>query len=501
MENLLKNKKGITLIALVITIIVLLILAGVTIAQITGNESAMDKAIEAKEKNDLGAEFDAIKLATASSIAEGELDLNVDVDTLKKGLEGVVEEEGRLRITKENSPWIVTGKTGMKYKIDQNGMVTSAEPVASVEFENVEDSIGVGKSKKLAIICKGASGNVTEANEVIFDSNNKNIATVEDDGSIKIVNDESKIGQTAEISVIADGIEGINNCEITVVEAPIPKVGDFVEYDAGNWTTDEIGNILIHYTDGTTDAVANSATKPSSNFKFGGFTTTSGKNGNATAYDASNYNYVKEKKIENETIITTEITGWRIFDIADNGTITLISAGCPEDYYHNVATNNRYKSVYILTGDDTNIPETENVSQLRVRDWTEDYGNSSVNITASVLTKTKLDEWFKKYITNGRTIDSSNQSEFPRIYNTKYESLIDNYVHYWIASFNSYGMFKSEPEYKRISNTNWKQSNKAHGVRVLIYLPSSIKLEDNPAGTKTITSRNKDYIYNVWNIQ
>ena len=42
----LRKSKGITLIALVITIIVLLILAGVTINAIVGNESAMEKAAQ-----------------------------------------------------------------------------------------------------------------------------------------------------------------------------------------------------------------------------------------------------------------------------------------------------------------------------------------------------------------------------------------------------------------------------------------------------------------------
>ena len=45
-----KNNRGITLIALVITIIVLLILAGVTIAMLTGNNGILTKVKEAKEK-------------------------------------------------------------------------------------------------------------------------------------------------------------------------------------------------------------------------------------------------------------------------------------------------------------------------------------------------------------------------------------------------------------------------------------------------------------------
>ena len=45
----LKNKKGITLVALVVTIIILLILAGISIASLTGN-GLFEKAKLAKEK-------------------------------------------------------------------------------------------------------------------------------------------------------------------------------------------------------------------------------------------------------------------------------------------------------------------------------------------------------------------------------------------------------------------------------------------------------------------
>ena len=46
-----KNKKGITLIALVITIVVLLILAGVSIAMLTGNNRYFNTSTNSKGKN------------------------------------------------------------------------------------------------------------------------------------------------------------------------------------------------------------------------------------------------------------------------------------------------------------------------------------------------------------------------------------------------------------------------------------------------------------------
>ena len=66
----LKENKGITLIALVITIIVLLILAGVTIATLTGDNGILTKASDAKVQTDETAEREAIGIAYNGAIAE-----------------------------------------------------------------------------------------------------------------------------------------------------------------------------------------------------------------------------------------------------------------------------------------------------------------------------------------------------------------------------------------------------------------------------------------------
>ncbi len=52
MKEKLKKKEGITLIALVLTIIVLLILAGVSIATLTGENGILTRAAEAEEKTE-----------------------------------------------------------------------------------------------------------------------------------------------------------------------------------------------------------------------------------------------------------------------------------------------------------------------------------------------------------------------------------------------------------------------------------------------------------------
>ena len=67
-QKILKNERAITLIALVITIIVLLILAGVTIAMLSGNNSAPQKATEAAQKDAIAAAKDEIAMEAQEAL-------------------------------------------------------------------------------------------------------------------------------------------------------------------------------------------------------------------------------------------------------------------------------------------------------------------------------------------------------------------------------------------------------------------------------------------------
>ena len=61
-----RNQKGITLIALVITIIVLLILAGVSIAMLTGQNGILTRAGTATDETLIGEAEEAVKLAIST---------------------------------------------------------------------------------------------------------------------------------------------------------------------------------------------------------------------------------------------------------------------------------------------------------------------------------------------------------------------------------------------------------------------------------------------------
>ena len=78
-----KKEKGITLIALVITIIVLLILAGVTIATLTGNNGILNQAGKAKDKTTEAESIERVQVEVAGSYG---LDGTIDKDQLNKNL-------------------------------------------------------------------------------------------------------------------------------------------------------------------------------------------------------------------------------------------------------------------------------------------------------------------------------------------------------------------------------------------------------------------------------
>ena len=121
----LKESKGITLIALVITIIVLLILAGVTIATLTGDNGILTKAQDAKTQTEQAKEDENLKIAIAGSYGtDGKLNLKDLKDNLtNQKISYTDSDEFPLEVT----------VNGEEKKIDANGNVT-------VKLESVADS-------------------------------------------------------------------------------------------------------------------------------------------------------------------------------------------------------------------------------------------------------------------------------------------------------------------------------------------------------------------------
>ena len=482
------NTKGITLIALVITIIVLLILAGVSIAMLTGQNGILTQAQNAKTTTANKSAEEKVKLAVMAARAQSE-DASLDLEKLTT--EVTTNYGGQVDGGAFPATVTIDGKS---FTVDSDG---------NVELSGSKPQITNAKIATDATGSTEATNDTAEGTTLYITFG----ATLENGTITKVIDNDGNKEMTASNGIYSKAvtqngtytftITGTGeNGEVTTTAtvqvkkyASKVKVGDFVNYSAGNWTAADMTKIQ---NSGAKIAANNSTSLPNKNFEFGGFTEGSSKDGNATPYNSS-YAYVTDKSTG------SAVTGWRVFDV-DGDNVTLISAGCPEDYYHSGKTNYAYISEYILSGN-TNTSASSDLglgSTYTARDWSmyenSDYGSG---ITATALTKTRLDQWYNKNynLTSANVYDDNT---FQKIYGTNNESLIDNYSYYWLASAGSSNyVCLVDPNYRIVSSSYYGY---AFGVRVLVSLPSGISTSE-PVGTKTVTSRGTDYTYNVWNIK
>ena len=116
--NKFKETKGITLIALVITIIVLLILAGVSIAMLTGENGILNQANKAKTETEYKGAEEKVKLAIMGARAD---DGQMTIEELKRE---VGLQEGTL--TGTEFP-VEVQMDGYTFTVDNTGKVTGNE--------------------------------------------------------------------------------------------------------------------------------------------------------------------------------------------------------------------------------------------------------------------------------------------------------------------------------------------------------------------------------------
>ena len=131
MENKAKSfdkNKGITLIALVITIIVLLILAGVTIATLTGDNGIITRTNQAKEVTEEAGAKEKVQMEVAGSFDEHG---NFDMDKLKENLkENLGLQESDIKDNGDGS--ITVTVDGYEILVDAEGSISIKKPTPVV---------------------------------------------------------------------------------------------------------------------------------------------------------------------------------------------------------------------------------------------------------------------------------------------------------------------------------------------------------------------------------
>jgi hypothetical protein len=202
-QNTKFSNKGITLIALVITIIVLLILAGVTIITLTGDNGILTQAKSAKTQNEKSSIKEQIELAVQTSRINDNNNASIDTTILEQELNA----NGITDITKEGEndglPWTVT-VNGYIFQIKEDGTV---ESVNGISLSQTTLKMVQGQEELItATVTEGITGTVT------WLSSNTSVVTV-NNGTIKAVGTSG----TADITASVSGTDYSAKCTVTIV--------------------------------------------------------------------------------------------------------------------------------------------------------------------------------------------------------------------------------------------------------------------------------------------
>ena len=119
-----KENRGITLIALVVSIIVLLILAGVSISMLTGQNGILKRATEANNTTEVASEKEGIQMAVTTSQMSSANYTSIKKDGLQSELNSYFgKEKTTLEDNKDGSYTVTMNNSKRKYTIEDDGSI------------------------------------------------------------------------------------------------------------------------------------------------------------------------------------------------------------------------------------------------------------------------------------------------------------------------------------------------------------------------------------------
>ena len=124
---------GITLIALVITIIVLLILAGISIAMLTGENGILTKADQATKETEIAEAKEQAKLDIAEWTAEQlEKSKNADIDN--SIIQKILQSKGEAYVKNADTDRFTTKKNGYEILYSELYHMIGKNPAKKIQF-------------------------------------------------------------------------------------------------------------------------------------------------------------------------------------------------------------------------------------------------------------------------------------------------------------------------------------------------------------------------------
>ncbi len=203
-----KRNKGITLIALVVTIIVLLILAGISIAMLTGQNGILSRASEAQSKTSDAQNKEELEMAISQMAMEYHLNGGVGTfsDYIFENEDKLKEILGANNVSLDSGAKTITYK-GTLYSVATDGTVTRLDGIGLSETTKTLSIVGTEKEEfTLTATLTNITGTIT------WTSSNENVVTVEGNGATGKV---KAVGNgTATIKATCKGKEA--KCEVTV---------------------------------------------------------------------------------------------------------------------------------------------------------------------------------------------------------------------------------------------------------------------------------------------
>ena len=138
-DSIFFRKKGITLIALVVTIVVLLILAGVTISTVFSENGLIQKAQEAKDVQLIATYQDRIEIVCINWSLDKSLNDEIGIDNLWERMKDagiILDIERDVEKIDDNGNYVITVPEGYKFQIhiDENGD-------AEIEYIGKDDAL------------------------------------------------------------------------------------------------------------------------------------------------------------------------------------------------------------------------------------------------------------------------------------------------------------------------------------------------------------------------
>ena len=196
-----ENRQGITLIALVITIVVLLILAGVSIAMLTGQNGILTQAQKAKMKTELSSYKEQLELYKTEKLSENREFLENTLTVGKENLTYNTQPEGETGNIKTVIPNI------------KDEYIDKIEIIKGALLINTQDSNEIEIAKSLGI----AANPYDIVNGELLSSNG-NLLLMDESGTLVIPDSVTKIGAGAFANL--DGLKTI------IIPGTVKEIGE-----------------------------------------------------------------------------------------------------------------------------------------------------------------------------------------------------------------------------------------------------------------------------------